>query len=208
MTSSSVDSSPEPSARTTIHPVVVRLTHWINAFAMVLMILSGWEIYNAYPILPFKFPASITLGDGLASGILWHFAAMWLLVVNGLLYVGYGFISGRFRRKLLPLHPGAVIADAKAALSGKLDHDNLSQYNAVQRLLYVSVLLAGLLVTLSGLAMWKPVQLQELTALMGGFDNARIVHFAAMAFIVLFTLVHVAMAFLVPRSLLAMLRGR
>ncbi len=208
MTSSSVDSSPEPPARTTIHPVVVRLTHWINAFAMVLMILSGWEIYNAYPILPFKFPASITLGDGLASGILWHFAAMWLLVVNGLLYVGYGFISGRFRRKLLPLHPGAVIADAKAALSGKLDHDNLSQYNAVQRLLYVSVLLAGLLVTLSGLAMWKPVQLQELTALMGGFDNARIVHFAAMAFIVLFTLVHVAMAFLVPRSLLAMLRGR
>jgi thiosulfate reductase cytochrome b subunit len=188
--------------------VIVRLTHWINAFAMVVMILSGWEIHNAYPILPFKIPATVTLGEGLASGILWHFAAMWLLVANGLIYWIYGFASGRFRRKLWPIHPRAVIADTRAALSGKLSHNDPSTYNAVQRLLYASVLAAGVLVTLSGIAIWKPVQFQELTALMGGFDNARIVHFAAMAFIVLFILVHMTMAFLVPKSLIAMVRGR
>jgi thiosulfate reductase cytochrome b subunit len=208
MTASPADIASPPPATRVIHPVVVRLTHWINAFAMVIMILSGWEIYNAYPILPFRFPAAITLGDGLASGILWHFAAMWLLVVNGLIYIGYGVASGRFRRKLWPVDPRAVMADVKAAISGRLSHNDLSTYNAIQRLLYASVILAGIVVTVSGIAMWKPVQFQELTALMGGFDNARIVHFAAMAFIVGFTLIHVIMALLVPRSLRAMLRGR
>jgi thiosulfate reductase cytochrome b subunit len=208
MTLSVADPAPQLPAKRVIHPIIVRLTHWINAFAMVVMILSGWEIHNAYPILPFKIPSAITLGEGLASGILWHFAAMWLLVANGLIYGIYGFASGRFRRKLMPIHPSAVIADTKAALSGKLSHNDISTYNAVQRLLYASVLVAGVVVTLSGIAMWKPVQFQELTALMGGFDNARIVHFAAMSFIVFFILVHVVMAFLVPRSLIAMLRGR
>ena len=198
------------AARTsgTIHPAWLRITHWINAIAVVMMIGSGWEIYNASPLFPFDFPKSITLGGWLAGALLWHFAAMWLFVVNGLVYVTLGVLTGRFRRKLLPIHPGEVIADTRAALQGRLSHDDLSVYNAVQKLLYLGVILAGVVVVLSGLSIWKPVQLQELTALLGGYDFARYVHFAAMAAIVGFLLIHVIMAFLVPKSLRAMVIGR
>ena len=192
----------------TIHPAWLRVTHWINAVAVVVMIGSGWEIYNASPLFPFSYPKSITLGGWLAGALLWHFAAMWLFVVNGLVYVALGVLTGRFRRKLLPIHPGEVIADTRAALQGRLSHDDLSVYNAVQKLLYLGVILAGVVVVLSGLSIWKPVQLQELTALFGGYDFARYVHFAAMAAIVGFLLIHVIMAFLVPKSLRAMVIGR
>jgi thiosulfate reductase cytochrome b subunit len=192
----------------TIHPAWLRITHWINAIAVVIMIGSGWEIYNASPLFPFSYPKTITIGGWLAGALLWHFAAMWLLVVNGLVYVTLGILTGRFRRKLLPIRPGEVVADARAALQGRLSHDDLSVYNAVQKLLYLGVILAGVVVVLSGLAIWKPVQLQELTALLGGYDFARYVHFAAMAAIVGFLLIHVIMAFLVPKSLRAMIIGR
>src|SRR5213080_4570472 len=125
---------PEP-ARTLIHPLWVRLTHWVNAVAMVVMIGSGWEIYNASPLFPFAFPPAITLGGWLAGALLWHFAAMWLLAVNGLIYLVLGIATGRFRRKLVPIRPGEVLADAKAALIGRLAPDDLSVYNAVQKLL-------------------------------------------------------------------------
>ncbi len=192
----------------TVHPVWLRITHWINAVAVLMMIGSGWEIYNASPLFAFEFPKSITLGGWLGGALLWHFAAMWLFVVNGLVYVTLGILTGRFRRKLLPIRPGEVIADARAALRGRLSHDDLSVYNAVQKLLYLGVILAGVVVVLSGLAIWKPVQLQELTALFGGYDFARYVHFAAMAAIVGFLLIHVIMAFVVPKSLRAMIIGR
>ena len=195
------------TARPVIHPLYVRITHWINAVAMLVMIGSGWQIYNASPLFGFTFPAN-SLGGWLAGGLLWHFAAMWLFVVNGLVYVTLGVLTGRFRRKLLPIHPGEVIADTRAALQGRLSHDDLSVYNAVQKLLYLGVILAGVVVMLSGLSIWKPVQLQELTALFGGYDFARYVHFAAMAAIVGFLLIHVIMAFVVPKSLRAMVIGR
>jgi thiosulfate reductase cytochrome b subunit len=191
-----------------IHPAWVRVTHWVNVVAMVIMILSGWEIYNASPLLPFTFPRIITLGGWLAGALLWHFAAMWLLAVNGLVYLILGLASGRFRRKLSPIRPGDVLADVKAALSGKLAHDDLAVYNAIQKLLYLGVILAGIIIVLSGLSIWKPVQLQELTALFGGYDAARYVHFLAMAAIVGFLVVHVVMAFVVPRSLRAMVTGK
>jgi thiosulfate reductase cytochrome b subunit len=191
----------------TIHPVWVRLTHWVNALAMLMMIGSGWQIYDASPLFPFEFPSAITLGGWLAGGLLWHFAAMWLLVVNGLVYVGLGLWTGRFRRKLLPLSPGQVIADARAALSGRLSHDDLSVYNAVQKLLYLGVILCGIVMVLSGISIWKPVQLRELSVLFGGYDAARYVHFFAMAAIVGFVVIHVVMAFLVPKSLRAMVIG-
>jgi thiosulfate reductase cytochrome b subunit len=200
--------APVTPAPGTIHPVWVRVTHWINAIAMVLMILSGWEIYNASPLFGFTYPKSITLGGWLAGALLWHFAAMWLLAVNGLVYVVLGIATGRFRRKLFPLRPGEVIADAGAALRGRLSHDDLSVYNAVQKLLYLGVILTGFVIVLSGLAIWKPVQMQELTAVFGGYDAARYVHFFAMATIVGFIVVHVVMAFLVPKSLRAMITGR
>jgi thiosulfate reductase cytochrome b subunit len=197
-----------PPREAVIHPLYIRTTHWVNALAVLILIGSGWQIYNASPLFGFTFPASITLGGWLAGGLLWHFAAMWLLIANGLVYVVLGLATGRFRRKLLPIRPAEVARDLGAALTGRLNRDDLARYNAVQKALYAGVLLAGIIIVASGFAIWKPVQLQELTALFGGYEGARLVHFFAMGAIVLFLLVHVVMAFLVPRSLRAMVRGR
>ena len=200
--------SATPIAAKVIQPAWVRVVHWVNAFAMVLMIMSGWQIYNASPLFGFTFSKSITLGGWLGGALLWHFAAMWLLMVNGLVYLALGFATGRFRKKLLPITPEGVISDTKAALTGKLSHDDLSKYNQVQKLLYAGVIVIGILIVLSGLAIWKPVQLQYLTALFGGYEAARYVHFFCMAAIVAFMVVHVALALLVPKSLRAMIIGR
>ena len=191
-----------------VHPLYVRITHWINALAILVMIGSGWQIYNASPLFPFTFPKGFTLGGWLAGGLLWHFAAMWLLIANGLVYVTLGLATGRFRRTLLPIRPAEVVHDLRAALGGRLSHDDLTRYNAVQKLLYAGILLTGALIVASGFAIWKPVQLRELAALFGGYEGARLVHFFAMVAIVLFLAVHVVMAFLVPKSLRAMIRGR
>ena len=191
-----------------IQPGWVRVLHWINAIVMVIMIMSGWQIYNASPLFDFTFSRSITLGGWLGGGIMWHLAGMWLLVINGLLYVALGLVTGRFRRKLLPISTSGVIGDTKAALTGKLSHADLSTYNQVQRLLYIGILAVGVVIVLSGLAIWKPVQLQYLTALFGGYDAARYVHFVMMASIVGFLVIHVALALLVPKSLRAMIIGR
>jgi thiosulfate reductase cytochrome b subunit len=196
----------ERSESRIIHPVWVRVTHWINAIAMIMMILSGWQIYNASPLFPFDFP--IGLGGWLAGALLWHFAAMWLLVVNGLVYLTLGIATGRFQHKLLPIRPPDVVRDILAALRGTLSHADLSVYNAVQRLLYLGVILAGIVAVVSGLSIWKPVQVQELTALFGGYDTARFVHFFAMATIVSFLMIHVALALIVPKSLRAIVIGR
>jgi thiosulfate reductase cytochrome b subunit len=191
-----------------IQPAWVRAMHWANAVAMVLMIMSGWQIYNASPLFGFTFPRNITLGGWLAGALLWHFAAMWLLMVNGLIYLVTGFATGRFRRKLLPITPKGVISDVKAALTFRLAHDDLSIYNHVQRLLYAGIIVVGVVIVLSGLSIWKPVQLQWLTALFGGYDTARYVHFVCMSLIVAFLIVHVVLAILVPKSLRAMITGR
>jgi thiosulfate reductase cytochrome b subunit len=191
-----------------IHPAWVRVTHWINVLATAMMIGSGWQIYDASPLFGFIFPPQIALGNWLAGALLWHFAAMWLLVVNGVVYVTLGILTGRFRQKLLPICPRAVLRDFVAALRGRLSHHDLSVYNAVQKLLYAGVLLAGIVIVLSGLSIWKPVQFWWLTAFFGGYDTARYVHFAAMTAIVTFLAVHVALALIVPKSLRAMIFGR
>ena len=198
----------QPPREAVIHPLYVRITHWINALALLIMIGSGWQIYNASPLFAFTFPSGVTLGGWLAGGLLWHFAAMWLLIANGLVYLAVGLATGRLRRKLLPIRPADVVRDVAAALTGRLSHADLARYNAVQKALYAGVLLAGAVIVASGFAIWKPVQLQELTALLGGYEGARLVHFFAMAAIVLFLIVHVVMALLVPRSLRAIIRGR
>src|SRR3954471_10257306 len=136
----SIDTSASATPHPVIHPVWVRLTHWINAFAMLVMIGSGWEIYNASPLFGFRFPGSITLGGWLAGALLWHFAAMWLLAVNGIVYVVLGLATGRFRNTLLPITPAAVLADTRAALTGKLSHADLTTYNYVQKLLYAGII--------------------------------------------------------------------
>jgi thiosulfate reductase cytochrome b subunit len=197
----------QPQARLLVHPLAVRVTHWINAFAMICMIMSGWAIYNASPFFPFRFPAWATVGGWLGGSIAWHFAAMWLLCANGLLYLAYGIGSGHLRRKLLPVHPRDIAHDAALALRLRLPHD-IGSYNAVQRALYLLVLGLGVLLVASGLSIWKPVQLGWLTALFGGFDFARRVHFVAMAGVVGFVVVHLALVLLVPRTLPPMLTGR
>jgi thiosulfate reductase cytochrome b subunit len=209
MSSIAASGHPATPVGKTIQPGWVRIVHWINALAMVLMIMSGWQIYNASPLFEgLRFSHSITLGGWLGGALLWHFAAMWLLMVNGLVYLTLGLVTGRFRKKLLPLTPGGVIGDAKAALTGHLSHTDLSVYNQVQKLLYIGIITVGVLIVLSGLSIWKPVQLQYLTTLFGGYNIARYVHFACMAAIVGFLVIHVALALLVPKSLRAMIVGR
>src|SRR5437588_9928660 len=159
-----------------VHPLMVRITHWINVIAVLLMIASGWRIYNADPIFDFSFPDELTLGGWLAGALQWHFAAMWLLVLNGLAYVCYGIISGHFRRKLLPLSPRAVLRDVRAALRGRLAHDDLSVYSAAQRAAYLALLVALTVVVLSGLYLPKPVQLDWLAVLVGQYEAARVGH--------------------------------
>ena len=192
-----------------VHPLVVRITHWINVLAVLMMVTSGWRIYNASPLFEsFTFPDALTLGGWLAGALQWHFAAMWLLALNGLVYVAYGIASGHFRRKLLPISPGAVVRDVSNAVRGRLAHDDLSIYNAAQRAAYLILILALMLLIATGLAIWKPVQLQALAALMGGYEGARFLHFFAMSLVVFIVVVHVVMVALVPRTFPTMITGR
>jgi thiosulfate reductase cytochrome b subunit len=191
-----------------LHPLGLRIMHWINALAMIIMIGSGWEIYNDEVIFGWlHFPRWMTIGGGAEGALQWHFAAMWLLTVNGLCYLAYGFATGRFRRKLLPIWPSQLIADVRDALRFKLAHDDITRYNAVQKLLYAGIIVVIVVQVLSGLAVWKPVQLSELAALFGSFQGARLVHFIGMALIVGFLIVHVALALLVPKTIGAMITG-
>jgi len=189
-----------------IHPLVVRLSHWITAFAVITMMLSGWQIYNASPIFAFRFPPSITLGGWLAGAIAWHLAAMWFLIFGFTVYLLYGLLSGRFRSRLLPIHPRAVLRDLRLALTFKLPHER-GVYNAVQRLFYLGVIAAIAGVIASGFAIWKPVQLAPLTAFLGGYNAARVVHFLCMSAIAAFLLVHLILVILVPRVLPTMITG-
>jgi thiosulfate reductase cytochrome b subunit len=192
-----------------VHPLVVRITHWINVLAVLMMVTSGWRIYNASPLFEsFTFPDALTLGGWLAGALQWHFAAMWLLALNGLVYVAYGIASGHFRRKLLPISPRAVVRDVSNAVRGRLAHDDLSVYNAAQRAAYFVLILALMLLVTTGLVIWKPVQLQALAALMGGYEGARFLHFFAMSLVVLIVVVHVVMVALVPRTFPTMITGR
>lgn len=191
-----------------VQPAMVRINHWINAVAIVIMVMSGWQIFNASPFWGLHFSKTYTLGGWLGGGILWHFAAMWLLVVNGLVYLLYNIFSGRLKNKFFPIRPSEVVHDMGDALRGKLSHADPTHYNAVQKLAYVGVMLVIVMVVLSGLAIWKPVQLQPLAELMGGFDTARRVHFVCMSLIVAFVVVHLVMVALVPKTLIAIITGK
>ncbi|WP_413728157.1 cytochrome b/b6 domain-containing protein [Sodalis sp. RH19] len=189
------------------HRAPVRIMHWLNVPILCAMLMSGWGIYNASPIFPaFTFPSVLTLGGWLGGAIAWHLAVMWALAANGLLYILWGIGSGHFRRDFLPLTPRTLARDVKLALTLRLAH-RLGRYNAIQKAFYWFALACGLLLVLSGLSMWKPVQLYRLAALFGGFDRARYVHFFAMSGIVLFAVVHVAMVIAVPSTFWPMITG-
>ena len=191
-----------------VHPLMVRITHWINALAVLMMITSGWQIYNASPLFPFTFPSAITLGGWLAGGLQWHFAAMWLLVLNGIVYLSYGVASGHFQRRLLPISPAAVLRDVADALRGKLAHQDLSVYNAAQRAAYLALIVALAVLVTTGLVMWKPVQFYWLGRFLGDYEGARLLNFFAMSAVGFIVVVHVAMVILVPRTFPTMFTGR
>ncbi len=182
--------------------------HWTNAVAMIIMIGSGWGIYNNSVIFHFlHFPEWMRIGSWAAKSLLWHFAGMWLLAINGLAYLTYGILTGRLRERLLPIRVAEVIQTVRDTLRLRIAHEDLTTYNAVQKLLYIVVIFAGMSQVVSGLAIWKPVQLSWLVSLYGSFQAARLVHFIGMAVIVGFLVVHVALSLLVPRTLWAMLTG-
>ncbi len=191
-----------------IHPAWLRATHWLNALAVLIMVTSGWRIYDASPLFDFEFPKAITLGGWLGGAIMWHFAAMWLLAANGLVYLLFNAGTGRLMRKFFPLSPRAIAADLGAALRGRLAHADPREYNAVQRAAYLFVIADAVLLVLSGLVLWKSVQFPLLRELLGGYETARRVHFFAMAALVAFVMLHLAMVALVPRTLMTMIRGR
>lgn len=191
-----------------IHPLWLRLTHWLNAVAMLIMVTSGWRIYNAAPLFNFSFINELTLGGWLGGALQWHFAGMWLFGINGLCYLLLNLFSGRFKRQFWPLSPRLFISDLWAALRGKLQHADLRRYNMVQRVLYLLAMAGCVLMVLSGLVLWKSVQFPLLRTLLGGYDAARYIHFFAMTALVGFVVIHLVMVALVPRTLLAMLRGR
>lgn len=188
------------------HGAAVRLMHWINAVAVLILILSGWAIYNASPLYDFTFPARLTLGSGLTGALLWHFAFMWLLAANGLGYVVYRVALGRGRPRLLPLSATGVLRELREAARMRLQHEP-GVYNHVQKAMYLGVWTCLAVSVLSGLAIWKPVQLQGLNEIIGGYEGARRVHFWAMAAVVCFLFIHLFMVVLVPKTLLAIVIG-
>jgi len=198
--------------------IILRLAHWCQALSILIMIGSGWRIYNQEPIFPFRFPVELTLGGeirgtlvynndpGVANAVAWHFAGMWLLLGAFSLYLAYGVLSGHFRRDLLPVGPKSFFRDFIAAATFKLPH-TLGVYNYVQRTFYWGVMGAIAMMLISGLAIWKPVQFGWITFLLGGFQGARIVHFLFMAAIAAFIGVHLTLVAMVPKTLRAMVLG-
>jgi thiosulfate reductase cytochrome b subunit len=191
-----------------IHPLWMRIGHWLNAFAVLILIASGWRIYDASPLFDFTFPAALTLGGWLGGALQWHFAAMWLLVANGLFYLAMNLATGRLARRFFPLSPRAVVRDLLAALRGQLSHADPRRYNSVQRLAYLFVMADLVVIVLSGLVLWKSVQFPTLRDLLGGYEFARRIHFFGMASLAAFIAVHLVMVALVPRTLLTMLSAR
>lgn len=190
----------------TAHPAVIRICHWAGAVAMVCMVMSGWQIYDASPIFDFVFPSWATLGGWLAGGIAWHFAAMWVLFASGLVYLGYGFGTRHFQRDIRPAGPQAVLRDLGLAATFRLRHPP-GHYNAVQRLLYAGVIVVMLVSVLTGLSMYKPVQFAPLTWVFGDYPTARVIHFFAMSLIVAFLAIHLALVLLYPSTLVSMVTG-
>ncbi len=193
--------------RRIIHPLFVRITHWINAYAAIAMLMSGMRIYNASPLYEFKFPPEITLGGWLAGALSWHFAVMWLLVINGIAYLLYGIFSGHFIRKMLNIGAMSAYRNIKLEMKYLLLHGT-GEYNVIQRLLYVLVIWDVILLFFSGLALWKPVQFQRIADFMGGYEQARYIHFYGMVILGLFILIHVSIAFAVKETIKSMFTGR
>jgi Ni/Fe-hydrogenase b-type cytochrome subunit len=204
------------------HHAVVRITHWVNVVALTIMVASGLRIFNAYPAFarkgetfccyPFAgrpIPANLTFGGWLAGARNWHFAMMWVLVVNGLVYLGFIYLHGEWR-DLVPRR--GVVRDSiemvRFYLTLRRDHPRQGKHNALQRMTYFAFPILGAAAVVTGLAIWKPVELAPLTNLLGGYVWARYWHFWAMLLLVIFSFVHIFMVFTVdPYSIPAIITG-
>ena len=193
------------------HHPIVRITHWVNAIALTIMVASGLRIFNAYPAFarrgetfccyPFEhkaIPRVFTFGGWLAGGRNWHFAMMWVLVINGLIYLGFIYLHGEWRdvvpRKSFPRDAWAMMS---YYLFIRKRHPVQGKYNALQRGTYFILPILGVLAVISGIAIWKPVELAWLTNLLGGYVWARYWHFLAMVLIVALSMIHIFMVFTV-----------
>ncbi len=220
-----VERAPEEAPRPFVrrHHWIVRLTHWVNALVLVGMMGSGLQIYGAYerfgirgtrlpvpnPLDMHQAPHWARLGGWLAGGLNWHFFLMWPLALNGLLYLGYLFFSGEWRPLLFrPRDVGPAIRMQMYYLRLRREHPPQGKHNALQKGAYSFIVLLGVVSVLSGLALWKPVQLWWLTQTFGGYELARYWHFVAVWLFAAFIVVHVVLVFTVdPASLRAMLTG-
>ena len=195
--------------RDSIYPIWLRLMHWFNATAVILLILSGWRIYDATNFMfGLHIPPKWTIGGWLGGAIQWHFAFMWLLVVNAVFYLTYNIVTRRLWRQFLPVTVQGLWQDALAFLKGHLSHADVRKYNNIQKLAYLFAMLDIVALIASGLVLWKSVQFPWLRVLLGGYEGARRVHFTAMSLMVGFIIVHVLMALAVPKTIKAMIWGR
>jgi thiosulfate reductase cytochrome b subunit len=203
-------------------PLAIRIAHWCNALFLVLMAGSGLQIFSAYPSLgpqgdeyvwyPFQDtppPHWLTIGRWLGGGRHWHFAIAWFFVLNGLFYLGYFFLSGEWRRRLFL--PGRDVVNALRQFGYYLRLRKTPPppdfYNGLQRLAYTSVILFGIVMVVSGLAIYKPVQLHFLTILFGGYDGARVVHLAGLCLFAMFVVTHLILVASHPREIVKMVTG-
>jgi thiosulfate reductase cytochrome b subunit len=210
------------SSKRRAQPMVIRLTHWISIPLILIMAGSGLQILVAYPSFgprgaqyswyPFQGdgpPSWLRFGGWLAGARRWHFAIAWFLVINGLIYLGYQVATGEWRRRAFLPERDALNAARMFAYYLGLRRDPPPEdfYNGLQRLAYTSAIFFGIVLVLSGLAIYKPVQLHWLSALFGGYDGARVVHFGCLLLLALFTLNHIVLVALHPRTLVAMITG-
>jgi thiosulfate reductase cytochrome b subunit len=165
--------------------LIAKSFHWINIISLLLMMSSGLQIYNANPVFGgrggWTFPTPVLLGGWLGGGRNWHFAIMWIYSLNLLLYGLYILISRRWKRRFVGSE------DLKVLQSGQ----NQKRKNyAWHRLVYTAIVPLLVIAILSGLSMYKPASMAWLSSLFGSWQTLRIIHFATVPIVVLFTLVH------------------
>lgn len=205
-----------------VHPLPIRLSHWINIPLLAIMAGSGLQIYAAYPNLgprgalyrwyPLQGmtpPGWMRFGGWLAGARHWHFAIAWFLVLNGLIYIGYMIFSGEWRRRMFLPRRDASGAIAMFAYYARVSATAPPEdfYNGLQRLAYTSAIIFAAVAVLSGVAIYKPVQLHLLTALFGGYEFARAIHLGALAMLAMFTATHLVLVALHPRTIVNMVNG-